>query len=480
MTLKCYGIRNFSENGKKIIYIQYNRKKYMVRILIAGAGHGGIIAGTILAKNKYDVIIFEKQREEDLGYPWYDDVFKRIFDELGISLDSIQFHPKDNIRFYSPNLQHTIELNLPESKREIAIHRKDLYKLLLKEAKEAGVTFHFEEEVVEPIVENSQIKGIKTTKGVYYGDLIIDALGLNSVLKSLLSKSFNLPHELKKGRVFYTYRAYFNFVGEIPTAKNFNVYFKFNGINGIAWYRFEDGDADVLLGSIEPLTDKQIVYYIAKMRTIQPTLGTELKHGGFLVKIPISHTPYQIVLDNYACVGDSAFMTMPMMGSGIELAMLAGKKLAEAIIEFDNDENLKPEREKGYPIKFLWEHYQVPYFLQHGSQMASVDYLKNFMLAAKLKELDFLFEKQIITAKDMEKTIADGGEVDMEFFDLLSRIIRGFSRIDLLLSLKINIDTMKEVKAIAKKIPKNYDPIVIEKWGKKYEKILAEMEDQIK
>ncbi len=452
----------------------------MARILIVGAGHGGIIAAMILAKHKYDVIIIEKQKEEELGYPWHDDVFKSIFDELGISLDTIHIHPKDCVRFYSPNLKSTIELNLPESRREIAIHRKDLYRVLIKKAKESGVVFHFEEEVIEPIIQNTIITGIKTTKETYSSDLVIDASGLNSPLKPLLSKALKIPHEIKKGRVFYTYRAYFNVNGEIPKETRFNVYFKFNDINGIAWFRYEYGLADILFGSIVPLTQEKINDSIEKMRKIQPTLGTELKHGGFIVQIPISHSPHQIVLDNYACVGDSAFMTMPMMGSGIELAMRAGKSLAEAIVEYDSEKESENKQIPRYPIQFLWEKYQVPYFISFGGKMASIDYLKNFMLAAKPSEVDFLFEKQLITASDMERAVGGGGEVEIPFMDLLSRIARGIIRVDLLLSLKLNVDAMKNVKKITHAIPKKYDPIAIEKWSKKYNKTLEDMENQIK
>ena len=43
-----------------------------MKILVAGAGHGGLAAAGLLAKQGADVTIFERGTEEGLGYDWTD------------------------------------------------------------------------------------------------------------------------------------------------------------------------------------------------------------------------------------------------------------------------------------------------------------------------------------------------------------------------------------------------------------------------
>ena len=42
------------------------------KIVIAGAGHGGLIAGARLAAAGYDVTIYERKIKSELGYDWDD------------------------------------------------------------------------------------------------------------------------------------------------------------------------------------------------------------------------------------------------------------------------------------------------------------------------------------------------------------------------------------------------------------------------
>ncbi|MCR5041882.1 MAG: NAD(P)-binding protein, partial [Clostridia bacterium] len=42
----------------------------MEKIIVAGAGHGGLVAAAHFAKAGYDVTVYEKNAREDLGYDW--------------------------------------------------------------------------------------------------------------------------------------------------------------------------------------------------------------------------------------------------------------------------------------------------------------------------------------------------------------------------------------------------------------------------
>ena len=44
----------------------------MKKIIVAGAGHGGLTAAYNLSKNGFDVTVFEKGDREGLGYDWHE------------------------------------------------------------------------------------------------------------------------------------------------------------------------------------------------------------------------------------------------------------------------------------------------------------------------------------------------------------------------------------------------------------------------
>ena len=59
------------------------------RIVVAGAGHGGIIAAYNLAKAGYDVSILEmKAKQSELGYDWEDTFDIKAFERANLPVAS--------------------------------------------------------------------------------------------------------------------------------------------------------------------------------------------------------------------------------------------------------------------------------------------------------------------------------------------------------------------------------------------------------
>ena len=54
------------------------------KILVLGAGQGGMVAAIKLAEAGYDVTVLEAAKEPEVGYPWYDDIRHDIFDLVEI------------------------------------------------------------------------------------------------------------------------------------------------------------------------------------------------------------------------------------------------------------------------------------------------------------------------------------------------------------------------------------------------------------
>ena len=76
----------------------------MSKIIVAGAGHGGVVAAMKLARAGHDVTIFEKSKEGCIGLPQSDVAEKSAFiyadiplpDEYKTGRNVITFVPDDN------------------------------------------------------------------------------------------------------------------------------------------------------------------------------------------------------------------------------------------------------------------------------------------------------------------------------------------------------------------------------------------------
>ena len=84
-----------------------------------------------------------------------------------------------------------------------------LLNMLIEFASENNVRFEFENNV-SLITEDDAVKGLSTAEGDVYADLVIDACGVLSPLRSSLPEKYLVEKNLSKGELFYVRRAYFN------------------------------------------------------------------------------------------------------------------------------------------------------------------------------------------------------------------------------------------------------------------------------
>ena len=58
----------------------------MKKIIVAGAGHGGIAAAALLAKQGYDVTVLEMKKRADMGHDWHDVMAKSSLTDVGFTM----------------------------------------------------------------------------------------------------------------------------------------------------------------------------------------------------------------------------------------------------------------------------------------------------------------------------------------------------------------------------------------------------------
>jgi len=439
----CFG--KIEKNIKKV--------KIMSDIIVAGAGHGGLASAALLAKAGHSVTVYEKNKKEDLGHDWEDRfTFSVLTEILGISEkqlpDDIWCYRGD-CAFVSPSKRKKIIINYTSENRQRIMLRKPLIKMLVDYAGKAGVKFSFETEIIAPLINKNRVEGILTDKGKVFADLVIDAAGVYSPLRANLPKYFNIENAPKNGDVFYAYRAYFNKTENITPEAPFEVYLYHEGEKGLSWFYTADNHIDVLIGRIYPLSDEKIKEQLEIFKTDHPWLGDKILSGGNRGVIPVRRPLPVMVADGYAAVGDSAFMTTPMNGMGIDLSLNAGRLLADTVIKAKTDE---------YTANVLWE-YNRDFHIMYGGDTAKNEGLKNSLLTLPGKGVDFLFENDVIQSSDLA-----GAGKNTNIGALLGKFTRGMKNPSYFFTIINGLLKGAKTSALYKAPPMSYDLDEILKW----------------
>lgn len=433
-------------------------------IIIAGAGHGGLAAGALLAEKGFDVTVYEKKKETELGYDWTDIFAPGALAIAGIPMpEKDKFSYKENMTFYSPDCKKGLVQNVPEDQLEIKMERRDIYELLVSHARKNGVKFVFECEVRSALLFGSRVAGIKTDKGEFFADLVIDAAGMDSPLRKSLPSFLSVEREEGEFSRFYVYRAFYNKASDEPAKDPYKVYMLPQGQLGIGWVASEEDFTDVLIGRFAPLSQEEINSSLETMQKENPRLGTEVKRGGQLVSIPVRQPLSVLVADGYAAIGDSAFMTVPIIGSGIANSFKAARLLADAVIA---------DKDCAFDTASLWK-YQTDFYKKLGGGLAGLACVKLLLTKLRPQELDYMFSTGVLTANDL--TIgADStsllamlsGIAPADIANKVKRVVKDKALLKKILSAG---KRMAKVTAVVAAMPKKGSKEAIFAWAKKYE-----------
>lgn len=428
----------------------------MAKIIVAGAGHGGLIAAARIAKAGHEVELFERRKREELGYDWED---RFTFDILlgateNSSLPEGSWRFRGDCEFVSPSKRTEVKIKYNEKTRQKVMWRKPLVETLVAYAEKCGVRLNFGIEVISPIISGERVRGIKTSEGEEFGDLIIDALGVNSALRRKLPEIFGIEKDVKRGDVFYAYRAYFDLKYDEKPEFPFEVYLYHEREQGLSWFLTNDDDADVLIGRIDPLTNEKVAQQLDLFRKNHPWCGEKILHGGNYGVIPVRRPLALMVADGYAAVGDSAFMTTPMNGMGIDLSLRAGLLLAQTVVA-DKSNEFKKET--------LWE-YNREFHKRFGGDTAKNEGLKNALLSLPPDGVDFLFDNAVIQSADLA-----GAGRNTNLKALLGKFVRGMKKPPYFFAIIKGLIKGAKASKTYKKAPEKFDRKRIDEWQRKIE-----------
>ena len=439
----------------------------MPKIIVAGGGHGGIAAAGLLAEKGFDVTVYEKNKRENMGYDWTD-----IFDHTGFAAadmdmpDESLYCYKGDVTFFGPSEKKPFIQRSPENQPEIKMERKDIYNHIIKYAEERGAKFVYGVKIEKAECIGNRVVGIKTNKGVFYGDLIIDACGVNSPVRMSLPKSCAVQKELKQYDKLYVYRAFYNRIKKDIPAIEFKLTLFPNGLHGLGWVMADEKYADTLLGKFEPFEKDEVKKYTEYLREKNPCVGKRKVRAGSYAEIPIRPTVSVMVADGYAAIGDSAFMTIPIYGSGIANTLKASKILAETVIN---------DKECDYSCETLWD-YEYNYYKKVGASLAPMATMKSLLINMTSEQIDNLFNYDIQQVRDkftrLEK-LKDQEKVNgiIENLLILKNIVSDKA---LKKQLSTALKKIAKLSVIMKQMPADYSKKEVESWAQKYDRIFDE------
>ena len=437
------------------------------KIIVAGGGHGGIAVASILSRNGFDVTVYEKNSRENMGYDWTD-----IFDPKALSKADIPmpsenlFEYKENMTFYSPNEKTPIRQQVPENELEIKMERKDIYNLLIDTAERNGVEFVYNCNIEGAIIKDNRVAGINTSMGEKFADLIIDACGCESPVRRSLPDEFGIEKHPNKNEKFYVYRAFYNKATEREVEDKYKVCLLPEGKLGIGWVATEEEYTDLLIGRFEPFDMAEAERTATFFRSRNESLGTEIVRGGQFVEIPVRQSLSIMVANGYAAIGDSAFMTVPIIGSGIANSLRAAPILAKAVMD---------DRTQSYTAEALWQ-YQYKFYKNLGAGLAPLAAVKLLLTRISPEQLDYIFEKGILTWREMTIT-ADSTNIMDFVHPALDMPKRGISIVkdgDLLKKMLKMVSDIGKIMAVCAALPKEYNKEKVKQWAKSYDKIFEQ------
>ncbi|NMP37825.1 MAG: NAD(P)/FAD-dependent oxidoreductase [Clostridiales bacterium] len=427
-----------------------------MKIVIIGAGQGGLQAARTFASGGADISLFEKESRENLCYDWADDAAMSVFSDLKIPLPEGKYCHGECAALVAPFSHKPMQVEVPVEERDWSIERRALSQVLVGLAEDAGAKLNFSTPVDSLLIENCKVRGIIVGGEKIYADLVVDSSGVLSPFREFLPKDYKIQAMPAPDEVFHVYRAIFEPAPGVEPPVEFTkkVYLKHLGESGISWCFLEpDGNVNVLIGRTVRLEKGTLDNALNKLREENPIIGTKIVRGETTATIPIRYTLPRMVGEGYAAVGDAAFMTIPLIGSGIANSLRAGDMLASIVL-----------KEKSTGITTLWR-YQAEYYKKIAAGNVCVDIIKRMLLGSDPNLLRLLFDNGVIDKEDMQ-SISSGKALTMTPKKILMKIIKGWRCLGLLIKLKNAVATGEKAEAFARMIPEYYDETAINAWQK--------------
>jgi len=437
-------------------------------VVVVGAGTAGAYAAYVLASNDLRVALMDRKSESEIGLKVCGDAIgKHHFDNLNLSYPS---GPElegifKGVKIVSPNEEHSIIVKGDG----FAINRHAFGQRLLKIALNAGAEFYGRMHAVNPIVRGNYVVGVRAAnlntglEEVFKAKVTIDATGFASVIRSKLT-GWWISERVKPEEVNVCYREILETKEKFDTTYAV-IYLSKKIAPGGYWWLFPKKSRLVNVGlGVQPVEGapspvNQYRKYIAVRDELRDSKVIDGGGGVVPTRRPI-HCP---VGNGILAIGDAACTCNPIHGGGIGPSMISAKHAAEIIVEILSG-NQEPS------IRNLWE-YTIRYLRDYGIKQTSLDIFRMFLQRLSDEDLNFVFEKQVITGEEVN-AVGRTGELRVSVVRRLGKALRLISRPTILFRLKTVKEYMGKIAELYEKYPSSPEKFI--SWKSLVEKLINE------
>jgi len=450
------------------------REQKSCRVIIIGAGTGGLSTALNLARAGVSSTVIEQRREETFGNTWCNDVEVATFLAAGL--------PEPLDEHLAFGFDHPYFVRSRDGRVEYRIDDLKLYPLMmsryqayLKEhCRQAGVAFVFDTEATGLTLREDFVTGVivrdKTSgrEQSLAADMVVAACGDKAAVFASLPGSSLIDLEIDGADYVFALQELWTVdpdrAARVMREKNIVdkgviCHVGVSGAYSILLYQLdlERGRFGILSGT--RIQDPGV-------KSPRTVMDEKIADLGFCLEktyaggrhIPLRYPPFSLVCNGFAVVGDSAFMANPQNGSGTYTSMVGGKLLAETIAGI-------VQNGSSFDTASLWA-YNHRFHSGLGAQLAGLYVSQKITRGLSEDDVFQLVAHQVFRAADIVSAY-ETRAVSLTPADALGRFFNGLAILPVLF--KFTKNGLRVQKAIRhyRQYPGTYDPASFARWQDK-------------
>jgi len=463
-------------------------------IIVAGSGVSGSLAAAMASKLGSKVLLLDRNKEDEPGkktlWGWVcgDAVAKSHIEFVKSNLGNIFRSeslgmPVDGVVALSPDLNFRIPFEGEGYSLERPEFGKDLHDAAIRNGAEFIPNFNVE----APIIEDGKVVGVegKDKDGnikKFRGKVIVDALGISSLLRRKLPENIYIDREIDYEDIELTGRYIYNLEEIDNDLRYYDPKYALIHLNqelapgGYGWVFPKKGNrVNIGLGfqqkSLEIRNSKMnmkdnlksLMDYYVKWNPALKKYSLDNNHGngqGFW-SVSVRRQMESMVFPGYIGVGDAMASPNPLSAGGIGPALIggviAGKVASEAVQRKDSS------------LESLWQ-FNIEYNKQYGSKMAGLEIFRIFLQSLTNDEINYGMKNFITYEEAVE--ISYGRVPELSLTSKITKLVKGVGSMRSFKNLVWSVDRMKELNGIYNNYPKK--PADFPKFKAKVQSIINE------
>lgn len=445
-------------------------------VIIVGGGPAGVSAALSCRKNNLDVLLLDKKTKDKIGDKVCGEAISKetshfVSDKLGIK-------PPSGIEVNVPVEKLVLKTSLPEDYISLPaigymIDRHKYGQRLLNDAINAGAEVFAEIKVVEPILKDNKVAGVKIKDSKHkdkdvFAKVIIDCSGVRGVIRTNLPEGFE--PKLSKSLDRSDYASCYREIIELKEEHGLDgkIVLKYEEDipePGYIWF-FSDGKTKlncgtgfIKTGENRNKSVKEVYFNAMEKHYPKGSYKTLDGRGGVVsIRPPL----WNAVAPGLMVAGDAAYHADPLTAEGHGPALMSGYfagLVASKAIE-KND----------FSTEKLWE-YNKLIFSSFGAEHARNRILTIVLESIGPNKLEFLLKRKVVKQADLT---TKGILKKRSIWNYISLALRCSPRYSLLLLMRKAISISKKIAKLCQEFPESPDNY--QSWKDEIEQLYSKIE----